>query len=82
MAIVCTGVLLGLRDAGWRDTTVLAAETEGTASFAAAWKAGELVTLDKVSGLATTLGARCVAQGTLDLAKEHRRVRACAKSKL
>ena len=69
------GVLLGLRSAEWRNTTVLTAETEGTASFAAAWAAGELVMLDKVSGLATTLGARCVAQGVLDLAKQHKRVR-------
>ncbi len=72
---MATGVLLGLRSVGWRATTVLAAETEGTASFAAAWAAGELVMLDRVSGLATTLGARCIAQGVLDLAKQHKRVR-------
>lgn len=74
LAPVMTGLLLGLKEARWHDTTVFAAETEGTASFAAAWAAGELVTLSKVSGLATTLGALCVAQGVLDLAKEHGKV--------
>jgi L-serine/L-threonine ammonia-lyase len=53
------GVLRGLDDVGWRPE-ILACETHGTASFAAAMAAGEPVTLPSVSGLALTLGSRRV----------------------
>ena len=63
------GVLEGLRRSGWGDVTVLACETEGTASFAAAFAAGKLVTLASVSGAATSLGARTVTAKVLDWLK-------------
>jgi L-serine/L-threonine ammonia-lyase len=50
---------------------VIAVETEGAASFAAALAAGELVTLPAITSIATSLGARCVAQRVLDLSREH-----------
>jgi L-serine/L-threonine ammonia-lyase len=60
------GVLEGLHRRGWKDVPVLACETEGTASFAAAFKAGKLVTLPEVTGAATCLAARTVTAKLLD----------------
>lgn len=65
------GVVEGLQWHGWHDVPVVAVETEGTASLAASLKAGELVTLDKITGVAKTLGAKTVAQRALDLAQNH-----------
>jgi L-serine/L-threonine ammonia-lyase len=61
------GVLAGLRARGWNDTAVLAAETEGAASLAAAVAAGRPVTLDRLTSVARSLGAPRVAQGVFDL---------------
>jgi len=55
------GVLLGMERHGWHKTRVLAVETHGADSFKQAADAGELVTLDAITSLATTLGARTVA---------------------
>ncbi|HVX66263.1 MAG TPA: pyridoxal-phosphate dependent enzyme [Bryobacteraceae bacterium] len=55
------GVLSGLARHGLETTPVLAVETEGTASLAASLQAGRLVALDRISGIAKTLGARTVA---------------------
>ena len=65
------GLLEGMHDVGWTDVPVLAVETEGTASFAAAIRAGRLVTLDRITSVATTLGARRVAAKALDWTKHH-----------
>ncbi len=65
------GLLEGLHDVGWTDVPVLAVETEGTASFAAAVQAGHLVTLDSISSVATTLGARTVAAEALAWTQRH-----------
>lgn len=65
------GVLEGLQGVGWSDVPVLAVETEGAASFAASVRAGRLVTLDRITSIATTLGARRVAARTLEWTKEH-----------
>jgi len=65
------GLLEGLHDVGWRDVPVLAVETEGAASFAAAVRAGRLVTLDRITSIATTLGARRVAPMALEWTRRH-----------
>ncbi|KAI9648473.1 catabolic L-serine/threonine dehydratase [Ciborinia camelliae] len=54
------------RLAGPRGTKVLAVETEGTASFHAAMKKGELVRLDGIDSIATSLGATQVAVKSLE----------------
>lgn len=41
-------------------------ETEGAASFAAAHKHGQPTPLPAITSIATSLGALCVTQGTLD----------------
>lgn len=59
------GVQLGLERRGWSNTKIIAVETEGAASFAAAKQAGKLVKLDKIDTVATTLGALQVTESVL-----------------
>ena len=65
------GVLEGLHRVGWTGIPVIAAETEGAASFAASVEAGRLITLDKIASVATTLGARTVASEALAWTHRH-----------
>ena len=65
------GVLHGLHAIGWADVPVLAVETEGASSFAQSVRAGQLVTLDAIDFLATTLGARRVAAAALAWTRKH-----------
>lgn len=65
------GALEGLHRMGWNDVPVIAVETEGAASFSAAVAAGHLVTLDKIASVATTLGARTVAEEALAWTRKH-----------
>lgn len=62
------GVVEGLQRQGWHDVPVFAVETAGADSLAAAMAAGELVTLPAITSIATSLGARRVAQAALDAA--------------
>jgi L-serine/L-threonine ammonia-lyase len=66
------GLLEGLHQAGWNDVPVLAVETEGAASFAKSVEAGRLVTLERITSIATTLGARTIASAALEWTKRHR----------
>lgn len=65
------GVLQGMCDVGWAETPVIAVETQGTASFAAAKAAGKVVELDKIESVAKSLGARAVCQQAVDWSKVH-----------
>jgi L-serine/L-threonine ammonia-lyase len=65
------GVLEGLHRVGWNQIPVLAVETEGAASFAGSVKAGRLITLDRITTVATTLGARTVAAEALSWSHKH-----------
>ena len=65
------GVLQGLHEADWTDVPILAVETEGAASLAASVAAGRLVTLPRISSIATTLGARRVAAEALAWTARH-----------
>jgi L-serine/L-threonine ammonia-lyase len=65
------GVLAGMHAVGWTDVPVLAVETDGAASLAAAMAAGEVVAIDRVTSLATTLGARAVAAEALAWTTRH-----------
>lgn len=64
------GVMQGLREVGWHGTRVIAAETEGAASLAAALSAQALVELPAITSIATTLGARKVAAQAFAYARE------------
>ncbi len=65
------GIVEGLRRNGLQQVPVIATETEGAASFAAALAAGAPVTLPAITSIATSLGAKRVAQRVVDLAREH-----------
>jgi L-serine/L-threonine ammonia-lyase len=65
------GVLQGMQEAGWTDTSVLAVETQGAASFAAALQAGEPVTLPAITSLALTLGSKRVCDRLFELIGAH-----------
>jgi L-serine/L-threonine ammonia-lyase len=55
------GVLQGMHGQDWKDVPVIAVETHGTASYAAAIAAGRPVSIAKIQGLAKCLGALKVA---------------------
>ncbi|KAL5117413.1 catabolic L-serine/threonine dehydratase [Pleosporales sp. CAS-2024a] len=69
-AVVCSvgggglfsGVMQGLDRVGWEETKVLAVETQGAHSLALALEEGEGATLDAITSIATSLGARRVAK--------------------
>ncbi len=65
------GIALGLRRNGLHYVPIIAVETDGAASFAAALAAGEPVTLPAITSVATSLGARRVMPRLLELAREH-----------
>lgn len=65
------GIVEGLRRNGLAHVPVIAVETEGAASLAAALAAGEPVTLPAITSIATSLGARRVMDHALALAKRH-----------
>lgn len=60
------GIQQGLDRAGWSDTRIIAVETEGAASFAAAHAVGAVVKLEKISTIASSLGALSVTAAVLD----------------
>ena len=74
-AIICSvgggglfcGVQLGLQRRGWEDVCVLAVETEGAESLNKSMKAGRLQTLDDITSIATSLGAKQVARKAFQL---------------
>ncbi|MCP4349549.1 MAG: pyridoxal-phosphate dependent enzyme [Desulfobacterales bacterium] len=63
------GIAEGLERNGWTDVPVVAVETEGAASLAASVKKGKLISLEKVTSIATTLGAKQVASKAFDYAR-------------
>ena len=63
------GIMQGLESRGWLgQVDVVAVETEGAASLAASLKAGRLVTLDKITSIANSLGAVRVAERAFEWA--------------
>lgn len=66
-----SGVVQGLQRNGWHDVPVLAVETEGAASLHAAMAAGHTVELQSLSSVATSLGAKRVAEQALACTREH-----------
>jgi L-serine/L-threonine ammonia-lyase len=66
------GVLQGLHRNGLDRVPVIAVETEGAASLNAAMQADELVTLPAITSIATSLGAKRVAQAALDWTHRHK----------
>lgn len=65
------GAVEGMQRVGWPDVPVLAMETEGADSFAAARAAGKAVRLPAITSVASSLGARQVCDQALVWADEH-----------
>ena|SRR5438094_8266950 len=66
-----SGIVQGLHRNALQQVPVIAVETDGAASLHAAVQAGELVTLPAITSIASTLGARRVAQQALDCTRRH-----------
>lgn len=66
-----SGVIEGLHRNGWSDIPVFAVETTGAASFHAAVNAGHTVELEKVTSIATSLGAKRVCENAFQWSKTH-----------
>lgn len=64
-----SGVAEGLDRNGWGHVPIVAVETEGAASFHAAFKAGHAVQLDQINSIATSLGAKRVCDQAVHCAK-------------
>ena len=65
------GVVAGLRRNALAHVPVIAVETEGADSLAQSIAAGERIVLPRISSIATSLGARQVAQRAFALSSEH-----------
>lgn len=65
------GVIQGLRRNGMGHVPVIAVETQGADSLAQAIRAGAPVELPSISSIATSLGARKVADQAFRLTREH-----------
>ncbi|HXD08344.1 MAG TPA: pyridoxal-phosphate dependent enzyme [Burkholderiaceae bacterium] len=65
-----SGVAEGLRRTGMRDTCIVAVETEGAASYRAALQAGHPAELDRITSIATSLGAKQVCAQAVKVASE------------
>lgn len=66
-----SGVVEGLHRNNWPDIPVFAVETAGAASFNAAVKAGHTVELERITSIATSLGAKRVCEQAMQWSKEH-----------
>lgn len=66
-----SGVAQGLREQGWDKTTIIAVETEGTASLGESVRQRQHITLDEVSGVATSLGAPRVCDQAYAISQSH-----------
>ncbi|KWT12088.1 pyridoxal-phosphate dependent enzyme [Pseudomonas amygdali] len=65
------GVIEGLHRNGWPDVPVIAVETLGAASFRAATVARQAVELDRISSIATSLGAKRVCDQAVQYLHSH-----------
>lgn len=60
------GVALGMERNGWSEVPILAVETEGAASFRVATEAGQPVEIPAITSIASSLGARRVADRAVE----------------
>jgi len=80
-AIICVvgggglfcGIMQGLKSTpGWENIPVLACETFGANKFALSVESGQLVTVDKITSIAKTLGANRVTEKAFEWTKQHK----------
>lgn len=66
-----SGVAEGLHRNGWGHIPILAVETDGAASFHEAAKVGRPVELERITSIATSLGAKRVCEKAVQWSREH-----------
>ena len=65
------GVVEGLQNNGWHDVPILAVETQGADSLSTASLANQHIGIDNITSIATTLGAKKVAQQAFNYLHKH-----------
>ncbi len=65
------GILEGMHQRGWHHVPLIAVETEGADCFAHSIRAKQMVTLDKITSRATSLGAKHVAPKLMTWLTQH-----------
>jgi len=65
------GILEGMHQQGWHDVPLVGVETLGADCFFQSMQAHQMITLDKVTSKATSLGAKHVTPRLLEWAEEH-----------
>lgn len=66
-----SGVVQGLQRHGWTDVPIVAVETTGADSLARSLKAGSRIKLDRITSIATTLGALQVCEQAFACSQQH-----------
>lgn len=66
-----SGVIEGLERNDWGELPVIAVETRGADSLNQALRAGTRITLEAITSIATSLGAKQVCERAFDLARSH-----------
>jgi L-serine/L-threonine ammonia-lyase len=67
-----SGIAEGLRAVGRSDISIVTAETVGADSFSQSIRAGRVVALERISSIATSLGAKEVAAEALEVSRRFR----------
>ncbi|KAI7866438.1 tryptophan synthase beta subunit-like PLP-dependent enzyme [Spinellus fusiger] len=78
-AIICpvggggllNGVIMGLQQIDWKQVPVIAVETHGSNSFQSAVVAGKMVTLPRLTTIASSLAVKSVSSKSLELSLVH-----------
>jgi L-serine/L-threonine ammonia-lyase len=65
------GVVEGFKRNRWENIPILAVETQGADSLSTASKAKKHIGIDRITSIATTLGAKKIAKRAFELLKEH-----------
>lgn len=66
-----SGIAEGIHRSGWHDIPIFAVETAGAASFHEAVRAGHPVELERITSIATSLGAKRVCERAMQWTKMH-----------
>ena len=68
-----TGIFQGLEESVWNNTSMIAVETDGAASFTQCLRTGTWAKLDSITSIAKTLGALQVAEAAYEVSQSKQR---------
>lgn len=66
-----SGIAMGLHEVNWQDVPIVTSETEGAASFAKSVYANQIIKLDEVNTIASTLAVKEVCRQSFEWTKKH-----------